>query len=132
MLRLPGKRSRESLVLLKNDNAALPIAKNTPKIFIAGQGADDIGMMCGGWTISWQGQTGNIDIGTTIMNGIKTIVSPDTTVVYNTDGNFTEKAHVGIVVVGEMPYAEGLGDKADSEPVGCRCTGDQCDAPVGG
>jgi len=39
---------QESLVLLKNDNAALPIAKNTPKIFIAGQGADDIGMMCGG------------------------------------------------------------------------------------
>ncbi len=104
---------QESLVLLKNENDALPIAKNTPKIFVAGQGADDIGMMCGGWTISWQGQTGSIDIGTTILNGIKTIVSPDTTVEYNKDGNFTDKADVGIVVVGEMPYAEGLGDKAD-------------------
>jgi beta-glucosidase len=70
-------------------------------------------MMCGGWTISWQGQTGSIDPGTTIINGIKTTVSPDTTVEYNHDGNFTGKADVGIVVVGEMPYAEGLGDKAD-------------------
>ncbi|MGA2490846.1 MAG: glycoside hydrolase family 3 protein, partial [Anaerolineales bacterium] len=104
---------QESLVLLKNDNEALPIAKNTPKIFVAGQGADDIGMLCGGWTISWQGQTGNIDIGTTILNGIKAIVSPDTTVEYNKSGNFTDKADVGIVVVGEMPYAEGVGDEAD-------------------
>ena len=104
---------QESLVLLKNDNAALPIAKNTPKIFVAGQGADDIGMMCGGWTISWQGQTGSIDIGTTIINGIRAIVTPDTTVEYDKYGNFKDKATIGIVVVGEMPYAEGHGDKAD-------------------
>ncbi len=104
---------QESLVLIKNDNGALPIAKNTPKILVAGQGADDIGMMCGGWTISWQGQTGSIDLGTTIISGIKAIVSPDTTVEYYSSANFTEKAPVGIVVVGEMPYAEGLGDKAD-------------------
>lgn len=104
---------QESLVLLKNDNTALPIAKNTPKILIAGQGADDIGMMCGGWTISWQGQTGSIDIGTTILNGIKALVSPETTVEYNKDGSFTDKADIGIVVVGEQPYAEGVGDKAD-------------------
>ncbi len=104
---------QESMVLLKNDNAALPIAKNTQKVFVAGQGADDIGMLCGGWTISWQGQTGNIDIGTTILNGIKTLVSADTTVEYNPTGKFSGKANAGIVVVGEMPYAEGLGDKAD-------------------
>ena len=104
---------QESMVLLKNANAILPIAKNTPKVFVAGQGADDIGMLCGGWTISWQGQTGNIDIGTTILNGIKTIVSADTTVEYNPTGKFSGKANAGIVVVGEMPYAEGLGDKAD-------------------
>ncbi len=104
---------QELLVLLKNDNSALPIAKDTPRIFVAGQGADDIGMMCGGWTISWQGQTGAIDVGTTILNGIKALVSPNTTVEYNKDASFTDKADVGIVVVGETPYAEGLGDKAD-------------------
>jgi beta-glucosidase len=104
---------QESLVLLKNDNSALPIAKNPPKIYVAGQGADDIGMMCGGWTISWQGQTGSIEVGTTILNGIKAIVSSGTTVEYDKYGKFNDKADVGIVVVGEMPYAEGRGDKAD-------------------
>jgi beta-glucosidase len=104
---------QESLVLLKNENAALPISKNTSKILVAGQGADDIGMMCGGWTISWQGETGSIELGTTIINGIKEAVSSTSSVLYNRSGQFTEKADVGIVVVGETPYAEGLGDKAD-------------------
>ncbi len=104
---------QESLVLLKNDNTALPIPKNAPGILVGGQGADDIGMMCGGWTISWQGQTGSIDVGTTILNGIEGMVSPNTTVTYNKYGNFTDKAEFGIAVVGEMPYAEGVGDKAD-------------------
>lgn len=104
---------RESLVLLKNDNATLPLVKTTPKIYVAGQGADDVGMMCGGWTITWQGETGSIQIGTTILNGIKAAASPDTTVEYDKYGRFDGEADVGIVVVGEMPYAEGLGDKAD-------------------
>jgi beta-glucosidase len=104
---------RESLVLLKNDNAALPISKKTSKILVAGQAADDIGMMCGGWTISWQGQIGSIQEGTTIINGIRETVSPDTTVLFDKSGNFSEKADVGIVVVGETPYAEGHGDRAD-------------------
>jgi beta-glucosidase len=104
---------RESLVLLKNDNSVLPIAKTTPKIFVAGQGADDIGMMCGGWTITWQGESGNITIGTTIINAIRVAVSPATTVDYNKYGKFDGKADVGFVVVGEMPYAEGVGDQAD-------------------
>lgn len=104
---------QESLVLMKNDNTALPIPKNTPRIFVAGQGADDIGMMCGGWTITWQGQSGNIQVGTTILSGIKKTASPDTKVAYNLTGKFTDKADVGIVVVGETPYSEGVGDKAD-------------------
>jgi beta-glucosidase len=110
---LARRAVRESLVLLQNNNTTLPIAKDTPTIYVAGQGADDIGMMCGGWTISWQGQTGSIEIGTTLLNGIKATVSPGTTVEYNKYGNFGGTADVGIVVVGEMPYAEGLGDKAD-------------------
>jgi beta-glucosidase len=104
---------QESLVLLKNDQAALPISKTTPKILVAGQGADDIGMMCGGWTISWQGNTGSIELGTTIIGGIKESVSPDTKVIYVNSESVTDTAPVGIVVVGELPYAEGVGDRAD-------------------
>jgi beta-glucosidase len=59
----------QSLVLLQNNNTALPIAK-TAKVFVGGSGSNDIGTQCGGWTISWQGNTGNVTTGTTIQQGI--------------------------------------------------------------
>jgi beta-glucosidase len=104
---------RESMVLLKNEDATLPIDKNTASVFVAGQGADDIGMMCGGWTMTWQGLTGNITTGTTIINAIRKAVSSSTSVDYDKFGNFDGHANIGIAVVGETPYAEGVGDKAD-------------------
>ncbi|MFL7867434.1 MAG: glycoside hydrolase family 3 N-terminal domain-containing protein, partial [Anaerolineales bacterium] len=104
---------RESLVLLKNENSALPIAKDTPLIYIAGQGADDIGMQCGGWTTEWQGETGNIQPGMTILQGVQAAVSQGAKVEYKARGEFDGMANIGIVVVGEQPYAEGVGDASD-------------------
>jgi beta-glucosidase len=113
---------RKSLVLLKNDQAALPLAKNAPVIFVAGNAANDIGMQSGGWTIEWQGGVGNITLGTTILQGIQQAVSPDTRVEFNRLGHFEALtdaqgqplwADVGIVVLGEEPYAEGVGDSED-------------------
>jgi len=107
---------RKSLVLLKNENEVLPIAKDTPLIFVAGAGADDIGLQSGGWTIQWQGQPGNITPGTTILEGIQAVVNPETQVVYDKSGLFDEalgEAEVGIVVIAEQPYAEGVGDRED-------------------
>jgi len=108
---------RKSLVLLKNDNNTLPLAKDTPLIFVAGQGANDIGIQSGGWTIEWQGKPGNITPGTTILEAIRNTVSENTIVLYNRWGQFDrvtdEIADVGIVVMGEMPYAEGVGDDED-------------------
>jgi len=46
---------RESIVLLKNDDRVLPLAKTAARIHVAGKAADDIGMQCGGWTVTWQG-----------------------------------------------------------------------------
>jgi beta-glucosidase len=40
-------------------------------------------------------------------------VSQKTQVTYSLDGTGAEGAAVGIVVVGEKPYAEGVGDRAD-------------------
>ncbi len=100
-----------SLVLLKNDNEVLPIAKDTPLVYVAGRGADDIGLQSGGWTIAWQGSAGDIVPGTTILDGIRALVSPDTEVQYDADGLFDGVADVAIVVVGEFPYAEGAGDR---------------------
>ena len=104
---------RESLVLLKNDDSTLPLAKNTPLFYVAGQGANDMGMQCGGWSTQWQGETGNVQPGTTILQGIQATVSPDTTVEYEQSGQFDGMAEVGIIVVGEQPYAEGVGDAKD-------------------
>lgn len=101
---------RESLVLLKNENSALPITKDTPLIYVAGMAADDMGVQCGGWTIQWQGELGNIEPGTTLLQGIQAAVSNKSSVVYDRNGKFDGTADIGIAVVGEKPYAEGVGD----------------------
>ncbi len=105
---------RESLVLLKNDNGALPIAKDTPSIFVAGSNADSVGSQLGGWSLTWQGSTtANVMGGTSILEGIKKAVTPDTAVTYEQTAQFTGRADFGVVVAGEAPYAEGEGDTAD-------------------
>jgi len=53
----------DSLVLLRNENNTLKKLSESKKILVAGQGANDIGMQCGGWTISWQGSHHNITNG---------------------------------------------------------------------
>jgi beta-glucosidase len=107
---------RQSLVLLKNDKSTLPISKKIASICVAGKSANDIGNQCGGWTIQWQGKSGNVTTdGTTILKAIKNTVSADTKVTFSKDGTNTTGANIGIVVIGETPYAEGRGDIA--EPV---------------
>ncbi|MCD6100024.1 MAG: glycoside hydrolase family 3 C-terminal domain-containing protein [Candidatus Marinimicrobia bacterium] len=104
---------RESLVLLKNKNNILPLSKNLKRIHVSGKNADDIGNQCGGWTITWQGSSGNITDGTTILQGIKKAVSSETEVTYSFDGSGAEGADVAIAVLGERPYAEMKGDRQD-------------------
>ena len=105
---------RESLVLLKNDNNALPVAKDVPTIFVSGGSADNVGIQCGGWSLTWQGSASvSVKGSTSILAAIKGAVSPGTSVVYDESGQFQGNAVVGIAVVGELPYAEGLGDTAD-------------------
>ncbi len=113
---LASQAVRESLVLLKNDNQALPIDKNTPKILVAGVGANNTGLQSGGWTLGWQGTDQNNVLGTTILDGIKAEIGNSTQLVYHSGGNFDDyqgTAQVGIVVVAEKPYAEGIGDSSD-------------------
>ncbi|KAK4852153.1 hypothetical protein QYF36_021489 [Acer negundo] len=110
---------RKSLVLLKNGESAdeplLPLPKKSSKILVAGSHADNLGYQCGGWTIEWQGLSGNnLTSGTTILTAIKNTVDPQTEVVYveNPDSNYVKSNNFSyaIVVVGEHPYAETFGD----------------------
>jgi beta-glucosidase len=103
---------RESQVLLKNDGV-LPLDKKNNKIFVAGKNADDMGNQAGGWTLTWQGQSGQHVIpGTTILDGIKSDAGKVTTVTYDRAGNGIDSSYkVAVAVVGETPYAEGAGDR---------------------
>ncbi len=131
---------RKSLVLLKNENDILPLNKNA-RILVAGKNADDCGHQCGGFTIAWQGvsdskeigrdfldsgitadynsnnagvQKGTIPGGTSIWDGIKA-VAPNA--VLNLDGSAADPNNhdAAIVVIGETPYAEGMGDIRESD-----------------
>jgi beta-glucosidase len=104
---------RQSLVLLKNRNHVLPLAKTAARIHVAGKSADDLGNQCGGWTIDWQGKSGNVTPGgTTVLAAIRK-AAPRAQVTYSADGTGAAGATVGVVVIGERPYAEGSGDRTD-------------------
>jgi beta-glucosidase len=105
---------RESLVLLKNERQVLPLKKNLKRLAVVGKAADDLGMQCGGWTIDWQGKVGNVTSGgTTLLAALKKSVGAETEIVFSPDGSDLKTADAVIVVVGEQPYAEMKGDRAD-------------------
>jgi beta-glucosidase len=112
----------ESLVLLKNEGGMLPLDSTAEGILVGGGAAVSVGLQSGGWTIEWQGKDGDITPGTTFMEALQVAASPQTLVAYNRFGRFDElvegqdaagPAEIGIVVIAEQPYAEGLGDRAD-------------------
>ncbi|PWI15356.1 glycosyl hydrolase [Streptomyces sp. Act143] len=97
----------ESQVLLKNAGGVLPL-KKSQKVYVAGSDADDIGNQSGGWTVTWQGSSGDIVPGTTILEGLREAGGD---VTYSKDASAPTTGYdVGVVVVGETPYAEGVGD----------------------
>jgi beta-glucosidase len=104
---------RESLVLLKNESQLLPL-KPRERVLVAGDGADNIPMQCGGWTITWQGTgTTNRDFphGESIWRGIAQAVrAAGGEAELSRDGAFQQKPDVAIVVYGEKSYAEFQGD----------------------
>jgi beta-glucosidase len=103
---------RESQVLLVNKNDTLPIKAAASRIVVAGKAADDLGLQCGGWTISWQGAPGRPTDGTTVLEAIKK-AAPKATVTLVKAGETVPAADVAVVVIGETPYAEMKGDRAD-------------------
>jgi beta-glucosidase len=105
-----------SIVLLKDDSHLLPLSKRLTRIHVAGRHARDIGLQCGGWTVSWQGGSGATTAGTTIFDAIAAAVSEQTSVTYSADGSAAAGADIGVVVIGEEPYAEFFGDTDELRP----------------
>lgn len=104
---------RESLVLLKNNNV-LPLSKTaTYKIVVGGSHANNLGYQMGGWSITWQGGSGTTTVGTTLWQAIQAAKPPNVTLQYvgtRTKGRYS--GDIGIVAIGETPYAEGQGDSS--------------------
>ncbi|WED29085.1 glycoside hydrolase family 3 C-terminal domain-containing protein [Vibrio sp. DW001] len=103
---------RKSLVLLKNNNAILPLNRNQ-KVLLTGSAADDLQKQSGGWNLTWQGDENTLaDFpgATTVKMALEGELGPDR-VMFDPEltSNYT-KGDVAIVVFGEDPYAEMMGD----------------------
>ncbi|WP_293912994.1 glycoside hydrolase family 3 protein [Deinococcus sp.] len=127
---------RESLVLLKN-SGVLPISKTVPRLLVTGSNADDLGNQLGGWSLTWQGRSGNSAVGTTIAAGIRAALGSaskvDVVAAASLNPATVKTYDVGVVVVGETPYAEGKGDRsalslspADAAAIRSVCTAIKC------
>jgi beta-glucosidase len=99
----------QSQVLLKNHRATLPLRRSGRPIYVAGSNANNIGNQAGGWTLTWQGGSTNVIPGTTILQGIRRASASPVTFSEDASKPVPHRA-VGVVVVGETPYAEGYGD----------------------
>ncbi len=112
---LARRAVRESLVLLKNERAALPI-KPGARVLVVGSGADNIPMQAGGWSLTWQGdETTNDDYpeAQSVLAGLRAVAGDDFTIMDGTRvGANMGDYDIAIAVIGEKPYAEMKGDVA--------------------
>src|SRR3954454_852976 len=107
--RVARKAVQESQVLLQNDRHTLPLSRSQ-HVYVAGSNADNIGNQAGGWTLTWQGGSTNVIPGTTILQGIRQEAGFQHVTWSEDASDPVGKKDVGVVVVGETPYAEGFGD----------------------
>jgi len=111
---LARRAVRESLVLLKNEHATLPLSPRA-HLLVAGDAADRISAQAGGWTVDWQGDHNhNADFpgATSIYSALRAAVTAGGgTVTLSRDAAFREHPDAAIVVFGEGPYAEFEGDR---------------------
>lgn len=106
---LARRAVRESLVLLKNENNILPLEKNSV-ILLMGPGINNIGYQCGGWTIEWQGDKAvDLTPGVSVQEAFEAVAAENDGRII-TDYEKADEADAVVLVIGEAPYAEGVGD----------------------
>jgi len=99
-------------VLLKNDGRVLPLRPGS-RVLVVGKSADSLPNQTGGWTLTWQG-TGNTNAdfpdGTTVLGGLREALGADDVVFAETGDVDPSGFDAVVAVIGETPYAEGVGD----------------------
>ncbi|MGL1902465.1 MAG: glycoside hydrolase family 3 C-terminal domain-containing protein [Fibrobacterales bacterium] len=105
---------QKSTVVAKNSSSFLPL-KKSGKIAVAGWHANNLSLQSGGWTRGWQGYKEGDNwadydggVATTILEGIEEVAS-GAEIEYSVT-RVVADADVAIIVVGEEPYAEWIGD----------------------
>jgi beta-glucosidase len=105
---------RRSLVLLKHEDDVLPLRPVDERgrgILVVGKSAHNLGFQCGGFSVAWQGTDGNdaVEGGTSIFEGIRARADQAE---LSVDGSAADPGRhaVAVAVIGERPYAEGMGD----------------------
>ena len=111
---------RKSVVLLKNNDAALPLRAGR-KVLVVGASADSLSNQTGGWSLTWQGtENTNADFATgqTLLAALREALGADN-VTWSADGAGVEVSDFDAVVavLGETPYAEYNGDVRFPTPV---------------
>ena len=108
-----------SLVVLQN-GGSLPLAADA-RVLVTGSSADDIGNQAGGWTLTWQGASGDTLPGTTILEGLQEARGDAVAHEHGPaldPAALAESYDVAVAVVGETPYAEYEGDRPDGVTLG--------------
>lgn len=106
----------KSQVILKNAGV-LPL-KAGARIEVAGAAADNIPQQAGGWSVTWQGggdlTAADFPGATSIWSGIAAAAkAAGSEAVLAPKGSAASKPDIAIVVFGEQPYAEFVGDRKD-------------------
>ena len=108
------KAVRKSLTLLKN-NSVLPLGVG--RIHIGGEGADNVRMQAGGWTMDWQGRdvAAKKYLGfTTLGRGLRDALRKNNADIVK-NAKELKSGDVAVYVFGENPYAEFEGDKQSTD-----------------
>lgn len=111
---------RKSVVLLKNENDALPLPRGR-RVLVVGASADSLSNQTGGWSLTWQGtENTNADFATgqTLLAALREVLG-EANVAFSADGTGVDVSQYDAVVavLGETPYAEFNGDVRFPTPV---------------
>jgi len=111
--------AQESIVLMKNENGALPLsADKTKKILVAGPNANLKAPLGGGWTLRWMTSDESLypENMLTVYSALQKEFSENKVALATTAAEIKSKAAGAdaiVMVVGEAPYAEGFGSIID-------------------